>query len=48
MTTNNPNFAILNGPAGKEENPAILKDKNGNDVALEGVKVRGSLQGLMA
>lgn len=48
MTTIKPNFAVFNAPAGKEENPAVLKDKNGNDVALKGVKVRGSLQGLMA
>ena len=31
-----------------EENLAILKDKNGGDVALKGVKIHGRLHGLMA
>lgn len=31
-----------------EEKPAILKDINGEDVALKGVKIRGRLHGLLA
>ena len=31
-----------------EENTAILKDKQGRDVALKGVNVRARLHGLMA
>jgi len=48
MSKIKPNCAVFNAPAGREEHPAVLRARNGHEVALKGVKVRGRLQGVMA